>query len=550
MPSRTLVAALAVAMLAAPGARAQEHDHAHHHAGAAELGKVSFPTSCRPETRQDFERAVAHLHSFGYEDARAAFTAVAERDPACAMAQWGIAMSWYHPIWAPPAAAELAAGRAAAEKAIAAQGGATPREQGYVAAIAAFYRDADRLDHRTRAAAYRAAMEELARRHPEDHEAAIFHALALLGTAPPSDTTYAQQKRAAEILDALLPAAPEHPGIAHYVIHSFDYPELASLALPAARSYAKIAPASPHALHMPSHIFTRLGLWQESIDSNLASQAAAEQRVAASHPGAASFDALHALDYLEYAYLQTCQEEKAREVLARAAAARSFDEANFAAGYALAAVPARWTLERRRWAEAAALAPPAASLPWERFPYALALHHFARALGAARSGDSAGARAALAELERVGATLRGAPPAGPYDWTGQVEALRLAAAGWVARAETQDAEAVRLLTAAAELEDRVGKHPVSPGAVLPARELLADLLLELGRPDEALAQYDAVLRAAPNRFNALFGAARAAQGAGKAEVARDRYAGLVALCGEGAAGRDELRQAREFLAAR
>ena len=293
-------------------------------------------------------------------------------------------MSWYHPLWPPPAAAELAAGRAAAEKAVALNA-PTPREQGYVAAIAAFYRDADRLDHRTRAGAYRAAMEELARRQPEDHEAAIFHALALLGTAPPSDTTYAQQKRAAEILDALLPAAPEHPGIAHYVIHSFDYPELATLALPAARSYAKIAPSSPHALHMPSHIFVRLGLWQESIDSNLASQAAADRRVAMSHPGAVSFDALHALDYLEYAYLQTCQEERAREV--RAGEARTFDEGNFAAGYALAAVPARWTLERRRWAEAAALAPPPPALPWDRFPYALALHHFARALGSARSGE-------------------------------------------------------------------------------------------------------------------------------------------------------------------
>ncbi|HVF61356.1 MAG TPA: hypothetical protein VNJ70_16225 [Thermoanaerobaculia bacterium] len=544
----SLVTSLVTFLAPAPAVLAQGHEHDHTHADpAASLGNVRFPTSCRPEVAADFERAVAHLHSFGYEAARIAFAAVAERDPACAMAQWGIGMSWYHPIWAPPTPQELAAGRAAAEKA-AALGAPTPREQGYVAAIGAFYKDADRLDHRTRARAYLAAVEELARRQPDDHEAAIFHALALLGTAPPSDATYAQQKQAAAILERILPLAPEHPGVAHYIIHSFDYPELALLALPAARSYAKIAPASAHALHMPSHIFVRLGLWQEAIDSNLASAAAADRWVAERHPGAAAFDTLHALDYLAYGYLQTCQDDKAKEVLARTAAARTFDDPGFAVGYAVAAVPARWTLERRRWAEAAALAAPLPSLPWDRYSYALALHHFARALGAARSGDAAAARTALGEIERLHAGLRQAPPAGPYDWAGQVEALRLAAAGWLARAERKDEEAVRLLTAAADLEDRVGKHPVSPGAVLPARELLADLLLEQGKGAAALAEYDAVLRSAPGRFNALYGAARAAELAGDGPAARQRYEALVALCGEG--DREELRRAREVLAAR
>jgi tetratricopeptide (TPR) repeat protein len=546
---RTLTLALAALLLAAP-LLAQEHDHSHH--GVPEqLGTVHFPVACRAELQADFDRAVALLHSFGYEEARRAFTAVSERDPGCAMAQWGVAMTLYHPLWAPPTAAELAAGAAAAEKA-AALGATEDRERAYVAAIGAFYRDSPATDHRTRAAAYRAAMADLVRRFPDDDEGQIFHALALLGTAPPSDSTYAQQKQAAAILGKLLPEHPEHPGIAHYVIHSFDYPELAELALPAARSYARIAPDSPHALHMPSHIFTRLGLWKESIDSNLDSAAAGEIQAAERHPGAASFDALHAYDYLEYAYLQICREEKARALVERTRGAARFDEGNFAAGYALAAIPARFALERRAWREAAALAPPAAPLPWERFPYALALHHFARSLGAARSGDPAllvAARQALAELERAATGLRQAPAAGPYDWTGQVEALRLAAAGWLAQAEGRSAEAVKLLAEAADLEERVGKHPVTPGAVLPARELYADLLLELRRPAEALDHYRRTLAAAPRRFNALAGAARAAEAAGRTADAKSYYLQLLELCGpEGS--REELRRAREATASR
>ncbi len=536
-------------VLAAPLA-AQEPDHAHDH-GAERLGRVHFPTTCAPAGQGEFDRGVALLHSFGYEEARRAFSAVAEADPACGMAHWGVAMTLYHPLWAPPTPAELAAGRAAAERA-AALGARSEREQGYIAAVGAYYRDADSLDHRARAAAYRAAMADLVRRFPDDDEAAIFHALALLGTAPPADASYAQQKQAAEVLNRLLPKHPDHPGIAHYVIHSFDYPRLAELALPAARRYSQIAPDSPHALHMPSHIFTRLGLWQESIDSNLASAKAGEELAARRHPGAASFDALHAYDYLEYAYLQLCQEDKARAVLTKTSGLQSFDEPSFAAGYALAAIPARWALERHAWKEAAALTAPSAPLPWDRFSYALAIPHFARAVGAARSGDEtllAGGRAALGELERLAGALKQAPPAGPYDWAAQVEALRLAAAGWLAQAEGRSEEATRLLAAAADLEDRVGKHPVSPGAALPARELYADLLLGLGRPQEALEQYRAVLREAPKRFNALAGAARAAETAGQAADAKQLYGELLELCGPDAP-REELRRAREFLAAR
>lgn len=538
MPTQSATLALAAVLcLAAAGAHAQQppaHDHAHA-AIEGEVATVHFATTCAAEVQPAFDRAVAMLHSFGYEAARGAFEEVAGRDPGCAMAWWGVAMSYYHPIWAPPPAADLAAGLAAVEKAAALHGGSA-REEGYVAAIGAFFRDADRLDHKARAGAYRAAMEALARRLPDDSEAEIFYALALLATAPPGDPGHAQERRAGEILNRLLERQPHHPGIVHYLIHSFDYPGLAEVALPAARLYATLEPASPHAQHMPSHIFTRLGLWRESVASNLASEASADAIVAQAHPGAASYDALHALDYLEYAYLQTGDYAKAREVLERSARAVAFDVPNFAAGYALAAIPARFALERDAWAEAARLEPPAVAMPWEQFPYALAITHFARTLGAAGSGDLGGAREALARLEAVQAGLARTPPAGPYDWAGQVESMRLAAAGWLARAEGHRDQALGLLRQAADLQDRVGKHPVTPGEVLPARELLADLLGAMDRPAEALAEYSATLTTAPNRLRALSGAARAATAAGEEATARDLYARIGAQCAPPAAG--------------
>lgn len=529
MKPQTLTATILMSWLTIVPLAAQE-SHEHHHAEAEILGQVHFPVTCKPEVQTAFDRAVALLHSFGYELAREAFAAVGKEDPACGMARWGVAMTYYHPIWAPPTPAELAGGRTAAEEA-AKVGARSEREKGYIAAIGAFYRDSDKLDHRTRALAYKAEMEKLAAAYPDDDEAAIFHALALLGTAPPTDRMYANQKQAAQILNGLLPKHPDHPGILHYVIHAFDYPELASLALPAARAYSKVAASSPHALHMPSHIFTRLGLWDESIASNLASAAAAKARVAHTHPGATAFDDLHALDYLEYAYLQRGDDRKAKEVLDEVAKAQRFDEPNFAAGYSLVAVPARYALERRDWRAAAALAPPAAELPWDRYSYAKGVTSFASALGAARLGDVDRARKGAAELETLHAVLVKEPPAGPYDWAGNVEAMRLAAAGWVAFAEGRKEEAVKLLTAAADKEEAVGKHPVTPGAVLPAREQLGDLLLELGKPKEALAAYEASLASAPKRFNGLAGAARAADLAGEPALARGFYQELLALCG-------------------
>jgi tetratricopeptide (TPR) repeat protein len=540
-----LAAALSTALLLAAPARAQ-HDHgAHDHGAPEKLGTVDFPTSCRPEVAAEFTRATALLHSFGYEESRKAFQEVARRDPQCGMAYWGVAMTYYHPIWAPPNAEELAAGRAAAEKG-AALGAKTERERAYLAAASAYYREAD---PRARPQALRAAMADVARRFPGDDEAAIFHALTLLATAPPNDPSFAAQREAARILNALLARHPDHPGIAHYVIHSFDYPALAADALPAARAYAKIAPASPHALHMPSHIFTRLGLWPESIASNLDSAEAGRRLVARTHPGAASFDALHALDYLEYAYLQVDDQVKARAVMEEASRARTFDEPTFAAGYALVAVPARWALERRDWKAAAALELPAADLPWAEFPYVPATTYFARAVGAARSGELDRAREAVGRLQQIQAELAKAPVSGPYDWAGNVESMRLAAAGVVARAEGRDEEAIGLLRAAAELDEEVGKHPVTPGPVLPPRELLADVLLEANRPAEALAEYEASLRTAPNRFNSLAGAGRAAERGGRRQTAAEYYGRLLALVAQGAQ-RAELAEARRFVASR
>ncbi len=522
----TVVLAAALALL--PARAIAQHEHDHVHATPEKLGRVHFTVSCKTAVQPAFTRGLALLHSFAYVEASKAFADAAAKDPGCAMAHWGIAMSNFHTIWAPPTEGEFAAGRTAADKA-ATLGAPNARERDYIAAINAYYKG-DGVPHPARVVAYEQAMAGVAERNPEDHEAAIFHALAILGVAynSPPDKTYARQKQAAEILNRLLPLEPGHPGIAHYMIHSFDYPALAELALPAARAYAKIAPSAPHALHMPSHIFTRLGMWQESIKANLASAETARQWVARTHPGATSFDGLHAWDYLEYAYLQTGRDAKARELADRVAKVASFDVPQFAAGYALAAVPARYALERRAWKEAASLAVRPAAFPWDKYPYAEAITHFARAVGGARAGDLETGRAALAKLTAIQAALQGQKG---FDWATQVEIQRRAAAGWLARAEKKDDEAVTFLRSAADLEDGTDKHPVTPGSILPAREQLADLLTELGQPAAALVEYEASLRSAPARFNSYEGAARAAEAAGEKQKAKSYHDRLLAMCG-------------------
>jgi tetratricopeptide (TPR) repeat protein len=523
-----------------------QDDHQHHHDADEKIGKVNFRTSCSPRVENQFNRAAALLHSFGYELAEKAFSEVLTIDPDCVMAYWGIAMTQNHPIWAPPTPAELKKGSAAVEKAKS-MSARTQRERDYVAAIDAFYKDYDKVDHPTRTMAYEKAMELVFARYPDDLEGAIFYALSMLGTASsrPVDKTFSKQKRAAEILNSVLPKQPDHPGIAHYLIHSYDYPQLASLALPAALSYSKIAPSSPHALHMPTHIFTRLGLWPESIQSNLASADAARRLVAKTHPGSGSFDQLHAMDYLMYAYLQGAQDQKAQQVLDEMKTIDKLDDYVIAAAYAFAAVPARYALERGRWSDAARLILYPADFPWSRFPHAEAITYFARAIGSARSGDPASARKDVERLETLRKTLTASKD--PY-WPTQVEIQKTTAEAWIARAEFRNEDALRIMRSAAELEDSTDKHPVTPGAVLPARELLGDLLLELGRPAEALREYETSLQTSPNRFGGLYGAGRAAELANDRKKAREFYLKLTAICEKADGDRPELVQAKKFLA--
>jgi tetratricopeptide (TPR) repeat protein len=525
---RRVVFVLAATLAVAPAGALAQGEHDHVHPVPEKLGSVHFATSCNPEAQASFLRGLALLHSFAYAEAGRTFAKAAEADPRCGMAQWGIAMSDFHIIWGPARDEDFALGRAAALKAEEI-GAPTDRERDYIGAIVAFYKP-EGIAHPARVAAFDEAMAGVAKRNPDDHEASIFHALAILGVAynSPPDKTYARQKEVAAILNALLPLEPEHPGIAHYMIHAFDYPDLAELALPAARAYAKIAPSAPHALHMPSHIFTRLGMWPESIQSNIASRDTADEWMARTKPGATSFDALHAMDYLEYAYLQTGKDAEARAVMERAARVTSFDAPEFSAGYALAAIPARFALERRAWKDATALDVGPSSYPWDKYPYAEAIVHFARGVGGARSGNLDVARAAVAKLASIQAALAGRKG---FDWASQVEVQRRAVAGWLARAEKKDTEALALLRSAADLEDGTDKHPVTPGAVLPAREQLADLLVEMGKPAEAIAEYETSLRSSPARFNSIDGIARAAAAAGRKDKAKEYRDRLATLCG-------------------
>ena len=507
------------------------------------LGNVHFPVSCIAAAQEQFDRAVAILHSFWYEEAVKAFTAVTEADPGCAMGYWGVAMSIYYPLWAPPDQSTLQKGLIAVEKAKSI-GAKSDRERSYIAAIEVFYKDSNKLDHRTRALAYEKAMEQIHLRHPEDKEAAIFYALALNATAPPTDKTYAKQRKAGEILEKVFAQQPNHPGVAHYIIHSYDNPVLASRGLPAARRYAKIAPAVPHAQHMPSHIFTRLGLWEESIQSNLGAVAASKDYETKTHPGAAYYERLHALDYLEYAYLQGAQDQEAKRVLDELTAIQKVQPEAFQAAYAFAAIPARYVIERRRWSDAASLTLQPSNFPWRRFPWAEAVIHFARALASARSGNVTDARKDIEKLQSLHETLI---KAGNTYWAGQVEIQGRVASAWVARAEGQDEEALKLIRSAADLEDSMDKHPVTPAPITPARELVGEMLLELGNPAQALKEFEASHRVEPNRFRGLYGAAKAAQMAGDREKASQYYAKLLTLCGNVHTDRPEIKEAKAFL---
>lgn len=498
-----MLAALALSL-------ALQHDHAPGDHAHERLGTVSFASSCSATAKPMITRAVALLHSFWYDESEKTFRAAAAADPRCGIAWWGVAMSNYHQVWPTPySPTELARGIEAAQKAKSV-GAKTPRERAYIDAIALFFKDAGTTDIIPRQRAYETAMESLVARFPGDDEARIFYGLALVahGMSLPTDKTYAYQKKAAGILNALLEKHPDHPGIAHYLIHSFDYPALAPLALKAAHAYAKIAPSSPHALHMPSHIFVRLGMWPETIGSNIASADAARAHATRTHPGTASRDMLHAYDYLAYAYLQRGEVAKARALVDEIATIKALDVENFAGYYALAAVPARVALETRQWAEAAALTVKPENFPWDRYAYAEAITVYARAIGAARSGNPERARADVERLQQLRQKL--ADQKNGY-WADQVDAQRRVAEAWIARAEGRNDEALSILRSAADLEDSMDKSPVTPGAVLPAREMLGDLLMELNQPAKALEAYEATLKDSPNRLNGRSGAARAAQ---------------------------------------
>jgi len=536
---------LAVFLLALAARTTADTGHEHKEGDPTKLGKVHFPISCSAVSQKKFDVGLAMLHSFWYAKAEKAFTDLAASDSGCAMAHWGVAMSHFHQIWYAPPPEDRKAGAAAVEAARAARP-KTARERDWIEALAVYYRDSETVDHVTRFLAYEKAMADLAAKYPKDREASIFYALTLNGVAlaVPPDKTYARTKKAGAILEPIFREMTQHPGVAHYIIHSYDFPTLAERGLDAARRYSKIAQDSPHALHMPSHIFTRLGLWGDSIQSNLDSASAARKDLQRTMPGAFSFDELHAMDYLAYAYLQTGRDAEARKVLEEASRAEKFDKENFAVAYALSAIPARLALERRDWKAATNVTLRPKEFPWSKFPYTEATVVFARAVGFARGGDATSARTEIERLEKLRDTLK---TAGNAFWADTVEIVRLEAAAWLARAERKDSEALELMRSAAALEDTTDKHPVTPGPILPAREQLGDLLVELQKPGEALAEYRSALAASPNRLNGVYGAARAARLSGDAAAAKSYYEKVVALCGKADGAREQVAEARAFL---
>jgi len=501
--------------------------------GPEKIGRVKFPVSCASAVHKPFERAVALLHSFWYLEAAKAFTEIAQADPDCAMAYWGLAMTQWTQIWSPPQPASLKRGWDAVEKAKAATA-RTPRERDFVAAAEAFFKDADKTDHRTRALAYGRAMEQMAQRYPDDVEVLAFYALSLQAVADPKDKTYASQKRSAELAEKIFMSEPDHPGAAHYMIHGYDYPPLAQQGLPAARRYALFAPSVPHALHMPSHIYVLLGMWPDTVRGNVAAAAAEKAR---GNPD----DHMHALDYLVYGYLQMAQDVEAKKVVDEARAimadlaAKKYDSGRPTAHFAMAAIEARWALERGQWAEAAAIDPRP-----NRFPHTESMVYLARAIGAARTGNGARARADVDRLAALKDTMKDA-----Y-WAEQIEIQRRAAAAWAARAEGKTEEAFALMRSAVELEASTEKHNITPGPIVTARELLGDMLLEAGQPAAAVEAYEASLRVAPNRFKSLHGVARAAERAGDRERAKTYYGKLLATAAAADTPRPELQEAKAF----
>lgn len=496
-------------------------DEGHEHSlTKQEIGSVDFATSCSPAVRVSFNRAMALLHSFQYEQARAGFTEIAERDPKCAMAQWGIAMSHYHGLWDN---GDLAAGGEAmhrAETLAVTNPSTTTRELGYINALAEIFRQ-DGKDKATHALVFEQKMGALQAAYPEDTEAAILHALSLAITAPKTDKTFANQKKCGEILEPIFAKLPHHPGVAHYIIHCYDNPVLAEQGLNAARMYARIAPASAHANHMPSHIFTRVGSWDESIASNTKSAQLAAAAEKTSTNGEARDQRLHALDYLEYADLQSGRVKEAKLVLDGMTSLPTMTGLTLTGDYSRAAMPARYCLELGKWQEASELKAQQDAVPWGQ-----AITWMAVGVGSARSGNAEKA----GQAEQVLAGLRDtATKWGNTYWANQIEVQRREVAAWIVEQGGRVEDAVTAMRSTAEFEESMDKSPVTPGAVIPAREMLAQMLMEEKRPKEALVEYEAVLKTAPNRFNAVYGAASAAEASGNATVASQYFHKLTEI---------------------
>jgi len=517
-----------------------EDDQGHHHEDltAAQLGTVTFPVSCDPKVQKPFERGIALLHSFWYEEAEKEFMQISTDAPNCAMAHWGVAMSLWHQLWNQPDKTVIQRGLDEVHQAKTTDGPITPREKAYIAAIAAFYSDSKKLDHDARAKAYSDSMKKVYETYPDDHEAAVFYALALLASEPHEDATFANRKQASAILEKLFATEPDHPGVAHYLIHSYDKPQLAQLGLPAARRYAQIAPASPHALHMPSHIFARVGLWQDDINSNLAS-IAATRKTAAMHMGGEGHQ-FHAMDFLFYAYMQSGRDADAKALIEEIRAMPNKHDDMYGKGYdphaaTLAHLSALYPIEMHDWAAAAAL--PSAEVSGtaeDSFTY------WARAIGAAHLRKPDDARKDLAAIESIHKKLA----AEKSEFASAVEDDRKEAQAWLAFAEGKDDDAVEAMRAIADKEDSLGEEPEG----IPAREMIADMLMEAKRPQQALAEYQTDLKLHPNRFDGLYGAARAAETSGKHNDAAEYYALLLKVCDGSNSTRPELSRAKELVA--
>ncbi len=506
------------------------------------LGMVEFRVECSAAAQQEFNRAIALYHSFWFAPANQSFDKVAQLDPDCGLAHWGRALSALGNPFAWPAPAKAWQAGAASMAKAKQVGARSERERDYIAALGKFYEGWEQTEHRPRALAWEAAMEQLAGRYSDDREAQIFYSLALIANALPTDKTFKNQLRAGEILQPLFEKHPDHPGAAHYLIHGYDYTELVQRGLPAARRYASIAPSAPHALHMPAHIFTRLGMWEESIETNRASAAAARNELNDTTMTIGSYNALHAMDYMMYAHLQLGQDKAARKLLDEVAAIRRIDIGNFPGAYALAAMPARFALEHHDWSTAANLKLHPESLPWQQFPQSEAITVYARALGKARSGDPDGAKRELARLRELRETML--KNKASY-WSQQAEIQITAASAWIALADSHAVEALRLMRAAVELETTTDKHPVTPGPLMPAREQLADMLLALDKPAEALTEYEQVQATEPNRLRAIYGAARAAEASGDQTKARRYDQQLRELTANSESERPEILRARK-----